>query len=283
MSERLAIIGCGRVGSNLALALQRIGHNVVAVVDENDEAAQACAHACGADTRVTACTALPSDLSMIFIAVADDQITTVARTLTVSSRTVVCHLSGAMTSDALAVLKPATALLASWHPVQTFSQPLLNSQLFFNIWFALEGEDAALRRLQPIIQELTGRSFVVSKDKKALYHLACTLAANYMVANIFLVQQVLSKAELPSLEVLSGLMRTTLENTIELGPAAALTGPIVRGDVVTVSSHLHVLKQELPHLAPIYQTLGRQLLALARQTRNIPAYDQLEEILNRGI
>ncbi len=277
MQERLAVIGCGRVGSNLALALHSVGRCVAVVVDENDQAAQACAAAVGA--QIAGCAALPNDLTMIFIAVADDQIAAVSRCITVGPQTVVCHLSGALNSE---VLKPAGLLTASCHPVQTFSQPLLNSQSFLNIWFALEGEEAALQRLQPVLRDLKGQWFIISREKKSLYHLACTLASNYLVGIAYLAQQILHKADVDSMEPIAGIMTRTLENIVRQGPAEALTGPIVRGDVATVQKHLDAIKSQAPEILIIYQTLGQQLISLARQRQDSPAYHKLEEMLHSG-
>jgi len=287
MQEHIAIIGTGRIGSNLALALLRSGHHLVAVVDEDAECARRCAQACGGGVVAVAYESLPPGLSLIFVAVPDDRIEEAARRLAstevVTQETIVCHLSGSLAADVLSPLRAQTMRLVACHPLQTFSSPLAGGEAFFDIYFCLQGDEGAWQRLKRVVQRLRGRAFVLAEEKKPLYHLACVLAANYFVGLAFLVQQILHRVDIESLQIMGPLWQTTLENILRQGPEQALTGPIVRGDVETVRRHLEEIKKEFPQLLKVYQDLGLCLLDLARKRSDKKAFATLEELLTNGI
>ena len=53
------------------------------------------------------------------------------------------------------------------------------------------------------------------------------------------------------------LARATLENAAKLGPENAATGPVVRGDIDTVRSHLDALTTAAPEALRLYVELTR--------------------------
>ncbi|NLP09144.1 DUF2520 domain-containing protein, partial [bacterium] len=193
MSERIAILGAGRVGTALALALPQAGHELVAVVDADHQAAAECANRCRKRGLVRTVETLPADLTLVFIATPDGRIQEAAQQLANASRitagTVVGHLSGSLTTDVLAPLAGQTKLLASCHPLASFSSSSAGRWAFRDIPFALQGDAAALQRLIPLIESLCGRYFFLAPEKKPLYHIACVLASNYFVGLASMVEE----------------------------------------------------------------------------------------------
>lgn len=59
------------------------------------------------------------------------------------------------------------------------------------------------------------------------------------------------------------LIEGTLENLKRTSPERALTGPIARGDVLTVRKHLDALRQSAPHLLPVYASLSTEVVRVA--------------------
>jgi predicted short-subunit dehydrogenase-like oxidoreductase (DUF2520 family) len=282
MPERVAIIGVGRAGAHLAMALQATSHSLAAILDENSHAAQQCQAACGA--AVATWNSLPAGLSTIFIAVPDAAIAaTAARladTAAVTPETMVCHLSGSLPAEVLAPLEHRTRLLASCHPLQTFSLELDDRRAFFDIPMALQGDEQALLRLTRLLQELRARCFFLTRENKPLYHLACVLASNYFVGLAAMVQQILHKIDLDSLEIMSALWQSTLKHILAQGPQQALTGPVARGDVATVQKHMEEINAAFPQFIEVYRALGRQLLELVRQQPDHADVTKLEELFN---
>jgi predicted short-subunit dehydrogenase-like oxidoreductase (DUF2520 family) len=80
----------------------------------------------------------------------------------------------------------------------------------------------------------------VPDEARVLHHAAATIAANHLVALLGQVERVAAAAGVP-LEAYLALARGALDNVDRLGPAAALTGPVRRGDEATVARHLAAL------------------------------------------
>jgi predicted short-subunit dehydrogenase-like oxidoreductase (DUF2520 family) len=83
-----------------------------------------------------------------------------------------------------------------------------------------------------------------------------------LLENIGLPEEVRTRALLP-------LLRGAVESLERATPTEALTGPIARGDDVTVARHTAALKAQAPQLWPIYRELGQVALSL---TRNLPQH-----------
>jgi predicted short-subunit dehydrogenase-like oxidoreductase (DUF2520 family) len=82
------------------------------------------------------------------------------------------------------------------------------------------------------------------------------------------------------LRMAAPLMRHSLENALESGPAEALTGPIARGDAQTVAGHLKALQAESPAAVPLYRMLSLKALQLAIE-RGLPEerYENMRRLL----
>ena len=69
------------------------------------------------------------------------------------------------------------------------------------------------------------------------------IAANHLVALLGQVERVAASIGAP-LDAYLDLARGSLDDVADLGPAAALTGPVRRGDTATVERHLAALPEE---------------------------------------
>ncbi|MGH8203795.1 MAG: DUF2520 domain-containing protein, partial [Steroidobacteraceae bacterium] len=132
--------------------------------------------------------------------------------------------------------------------------------------FALAGEMHALNAARRIVNALDGMPLVIPPTLRPTYHAAAVMASNYVIALLAVAARLLEDASVDSGKVLPALLplvRGTLDNLEHLGVAAALTGPIARGDADTIRLHLARLSAEDRAL---YCRLGLELLRLARQT-----------------
>jgi predicted short-subunit dehydrogenase-like oxidoreductase (DUF2520 family) len=100
---------------------------------------------------------------------------------------------------------------------------------------------------------------------RARYHAAAVIASNHMVALMGQVERMAAELGVPS-EAFLDLAAASLENVAALGPTAALTGPVARGDWDTVRHHLGVLH---PAERPAYLALAAEAARLA--ARDLPA------------
>jgi predicted short-subunit dehydrogenase-like oxidoreductase (DUF2520 family) len=91
-----------------------------------------------------------------------------------------------------------------------------------------------------VVGALDGRPLTVAERDRVRYHAAACIASNHLVALLGQVERIGASTGVPLAAYLD-LVRTTVENVAALGPAAALTGPVARGDEVTVARHLAAL------------------------------------------
>ncbi|WP_051279674.1 Rossmann-like and DUF2520 domain-containing protein [Chitinilyticum aquatile] len=276
------LIGPGRLGKTLARLLVASGdYQLLGIA--GGASPEAAREFIGAGEIGTLATLPPADFWLI--AVPDGAIADVARQLTAASAIrpgdVVFHCSGAGEAALLAPLQAKGAKMASLHPVFSFADPALAAQTFPGTRCALEGDALACERLEALVRSIGGEPFCLAPGGKAAYHAALCVASNYLVTLSQLALDTAALAgmnEAEALPLLHGLMTQTLANIGRLGPAAALTGPIVRGDAGTVQSHLHALAST-EQLSTCYTRLGIATLPLARQHLTDQLYRQMVDTL----
>ncbi len=185
----------------------------------------------GEDVRAAA-----AGVDLLLITTPDDAIRRVAQAVEPNEHTVVAHAAGAQSLDPL---QPHPRR-ASLHPLTSVPDPVVGAERLRNgCCFAVDGDPLVTE----LVAELGGRAFRVAPEDRVLYHAAAAIAANHLVALMGQVERVAAQAGLP-LEAYLALAEQTLANVRRLGPAAALTGPVARGDWATVARHLAALPPE---------------------------------------
>ena len=280
----VAIIGAGRLGSALAVALSESGYEIVALVSRRLAHARKSARAL--NTSPLALDATQLDLipraDLVLFTTPDDQITEAAtqfaqsltarasrprvRRAATAAAAVALHASGALASDALAPLRAHNFALGSLHPLVSISDAASSAKNLHGAFYCLEGDTPALRAARRIVRALDGHSFSVAARDKPLYHAAAVIASGHTVALFDLAATLLARCGLTptrARQVLLPLLRSTLDNLYTRPPAQALTGSFARADTTTVRKHLAALRNtELPDALAIYALLGQRSLQL---------------------
>ncbi|WP_157313945.1 Rossmann-like and DUF2520 domain-containing protein [Chitinibacter sp. GC72] len=274
---RLNLIGAGRLGKSIAQLAQQSGQYRLAGVYSRSLASSTAAGIwIGAGEVAAQLDDLPS-ADLWLIAVPDGAIASVATELAqagvVNADAVVFHASGALASDQLRPLAAQGVLTASLHPAFSFADPARAVQTFKGTLCALEGDAQAVAVLSDFTTTIGGRAFALSSEAgaKVAYHAALSMAANFLVTLSDLSLKTAEQAGIApevAQQLVLGLIRQTLNNIDSLGAAAALTGPIVRGDSATVAQHLAVLP---PATQAVYRALGVATVALAGERLSKPA------------
>jgi predicted short-subunit dehydrogenase-like oxidoreductase (DUF2520 family) len=262
----LNIIGPGRLGKSIACLAQP--HYQIAGVCASSLASSRDAVAfIGAGQACATLADLPrADLFLLAVpdAMIAEKAIELAASGVVQAGNVVFHASGASEASLLLPLKAAGASIASLHPAFSFADPARSVSTFAGTLCALEGDLEACDILHDFALALGGQPFTLAEGGKAAYHAALTMAANFLVTLADLSMQTARQAGINdeiALLLISNLMQQTLGNIRQLGPAAALTGPIVRGDQGTVDQHLSVLNNT--NSRRCYQSLGLATIQLA--------------------
>jgi predicted short-subunit dehydrogenase-like oxidoreductase (DUF2520 family) len=238
--RRARIIGPGRAGGALALVLAQVGWRVLPSLRRGDDLAAA---AGGVD--------------LLVLAVPDGALGEVAAAVEVVEATVVLHLAGSLGLDVLAPHPRRAAL----HPLVSLPSASVGAErLIAGAWFAVAGDPMAT----DIVNDLGGRAVPIADEQRAAYHAAAVIASNHLVALMGQVERVAESVGVPS-KAMWALAQGALENVQRLGPAAALTGPVQRGDWATVRRHVAALG---PNERPAYLAMARAAAALVG--RKIP-------------
>ena len=232
---RVRIIGPGRAGTSLHRALSDVGVDVAPLVGRDGDLPNATV-----------------GVHVVIIATPDARVAEVAAAIQPRDDVVVAHLSG---SVGLAPLEghPRRGVL---HPLVALPGPDLGAQRLRGAWFGLAaGGDPLIAEL---VAALGGRAIHIAEGDWVRYHAAAVIASNHLVALLGQVERVAASVGAP-LEAYLDLSRGTLDNVAALGPAAALTGPVRRGDTATVQRHLDALPAEE---RPAYEALAAEAARL---------------------
>jgi predicted short-subunit dehydrogenase-like oxidoreductase (DUF2520 family) len=241
----------------VALALVGAGWRPVAVAGRTPDAASTRRAVARFGAPAVPVADAGAGAALVVIATPDAAIDGAARELAprLEAGALVVHLSGARGLDALASVaeqRPDCAV-GALHPLQTFAAP--DPARITGCWAAVAGP--------PVVSELAralgAHPFVVADDRRAAYHAAAVVASNHLVALLGQVARLADVAGVP-FDAFRPLVETTVANCADRGPAAALTGPVARGDAATVAAHFDAL----PHAErDTYRALALAALVLS--------------------
>jgi len=269
VKKRIVLIGPGRLGQTVIRLLQEAGHEIRAIISRDAARARAAARFAGCPGKGTTDLSRVREGEVVLIALPDDHIASMALLLRqrrfLAPRSVLVHFSG---------LYPAAALLGedekglqslSIHPLQTFADAVLGVRLLPGSPFAVEGSEEALPLAERLVEEMGGHPFRISGAQKPLYHAAACTASNYLITLASVAGEMLKACGLKDDidRLMMPLISGTIRNLSALGPEAALTGPIARGDVETISKHLASLNGMPREISEIYRVMGRKTVDLA--------------------
>jgi predicted short-subunit dehydrogenase-like oxidoreductase (DUF2520 family) len=259
----VGVVGAGRVGAVLGAALRAAGHDVVAAAGESDASRRRMAELLpGAPRRKPTAVARACDL--LILAVPDDMLGNVVTMLADSGALHpgqhVVHTSG---RHGLAVLEPARqvgAAVAAMHPAMTFTGTSVDLDRLPGTVFGLTADAAERPFVEALVADLGGTPMWVPEEMRTLYHAGLAHGANHLVTLVTEAMEILSAAGAADpAGTLRPLLTAALDNALEQGDAA-LTGPIVRGDLGTVRAHLEDITANAPQTLASYVALARATL-----------------------
>ena len=258
----VAIVGAGRMGQGLALALGEAGHRVSLISRSSHPVIPPLRLQDGPRDQAL------RDASIVVLAVPDGAITSLAAELAgeaaVGPDHVVLHLSGLRDREALGPLTASGAALGSLHPLQTISDATTAAERFAGAYAGVEGDERAVSAAEALARSLGMVPVRIPAGAKPAYHAGAAFAANYTTALVAVAERLARAAGITpdvARRLYLPLIRGAAAN-LEAGPAAALTGPVRRGDVETVVAHLSALG---PEDRKLYVLLAREALRLARE------------------
>jgi len=269
----LNLVGAGHVGRALGRLFAAGG--AFTVQDVLTRAAASAREAVDFIGAGQACTTLaqmrPARVWML--AVGDDAIVPACEALAARGQlagAVVFHCSGAKASRELQAARAAGAHVASVHPVRSFADPQAVAADFAGTFCGIEGDQEALALLEPAFAAIGARLVRIDPAAKTVYHAAAVFASNYLVTVVDAALRAYEAAGVPASvarELARPLATEALANVFRLGPEAALSGPVARGDFATVARQQEAVTRWDAATGRLYEALVPPTAELARRKR----------------
>jgi predicted short-subunit dehydrogenase-like oxidoreductase (DUF2520 family) len=263
MSQAVSIVGAGRVGRALGRRLHELGWRVGGVTAQSMATARAAVRAIGEGHALDGLTHEILNSRFVLITAPDGAIEGVAEKLAqIGGKEwrgkVALHTSGALDFSVLRPLAELGAATGSMHPMQTFSNQ--NIPDLAQCIFGIDGCPTALKAARKMIHQMGGVAVRLSGANKAAYHAAGSFACVYVLVLIETATRLLMAQGFKRRQAMRALLplaRQTLNNFERIGPLAAWTGPLARGDFSTIERHVKALADLNPEYLAAYKPLAR--------------------------
>jgi predicted short-subunit dehydrogenase-like oxidoreductase (DUF2520 family) len=265
----LAIIGPGRVGTALGALYARGCNRAIAIGGRDKAKAEEAAKKIGHGAKAFDLAEAVPTASHIILAIPDDALESFAKEMRGSfvRGAVIVHCAGALGSLELSQnFAPGAYETGSMHPLQTFPTVAAAIEKLPGSYCFYEGSDNACHFIKKFGETVGMKPIKIAAQQKILYHAAASMASNFLVT---LLDTTLTLGEHAGIaretfwQALDPLIQATIANVGSLGTKGALTGPIARGDLGTVTRHLKSLDRECPEFSRLYRELGLQTARLA--------------------
>jgi predicted short-subunit dehydrogenase-like oxidoreductase (DUF2520 family) len=280
----VGVIGAGRVGTALAVALRRAGHQVVAA-SAVSAASRDRVERYLPGTPVLQPAEVIATADLVLLTVPDDALAGLVRGLAATGAPLagrmLAHTSG---RHGLAVLQPAAdlgALPLALHPVMTFTGRADDADKLVGICFGVTAPTVLRPAAEVLVMEMGAEPVFIAEADRGLYHAALAGAANHLVTQVVQAEDLLTKAGVAQpARMLGPLLSAALDNALRFGDAG-LTGPVARGDAETVAGHVEALRSDAPEALPAYLALARLTAsrALASGMLSAPDAQRLLDVL----
>ncbi len=273
MTQKIVIVGAGKVGTALAVLLQKAGYNIAGIASRTLASAGEAARRLSPSPPATDKAheiSLKGDI--IMLTTRDDVIQGVCKEIAqrggFRKGQIVLHVSGSVPSSILSPAKAQGCFIGSMHPLQSFADVDVAIETLAGSYFCLEGNAEAIDVAKALARALGGQVMTIRTEDKPIYHAAAVIASNFFVSIIDLslrFYEAIGIDREKGLTALMPLIEGSLNNIRKLGPVKGLTGPIARGDAEVVAHHLEAISRLIPEFAPAYRELARLNVDVGRR------------------
>jgi predicted short-subunit dehydrogenase-like oxidoreductase (DUF2520 family) len=280
----VAIIGAGRVGTAFALSLKRKKIKIISVVDRSLRKAKELSIKVKAENFTTKISEISSEANLFIIAVQDSHIKEIATELSRLNfnweENFAFHTSGALTSEELSELEKVGCKVFSLHPNFSFVSNFFSNEIldFNKSVFAIESDSKTSKKFAINFCKMMNWEFLVlRKNQKPIYHSLAVILSNYTVTQFHQIEKYLGKKAVKSY---LNLLLSTIQNIQNFGVDKSLTGPISRGDVLTVKKNLEALGTLHNELKIIYKKFGLLTLEIVKKKIDVSNFQEFQKVLS---
>jgi predicted short-subunit dehydrogenase-like oxidoreductase (DUF2520 family) len=266
-TPRIGFIGAGQLAVPLAWSLARAGYSIVGAASRSHASAEKLAGGIADGRAFVSAQDLVNASDLVIIAVADDAIAPVARSIAWQARHCVVHCSGATEVSALAPAAQSGASVGGFHPLQTFTDAEAAMRTLPGCTVGIEAESSLLGLLWSMAEALGCHPIRLPPGARALYHASGSFAGSFIIRLFNDALDLWSAFGVDREEAFRALLPLTQGTVAALeanGPVRGLAGPIARADAGTVERHIEAIRTRVPALLPAYLDLARRSLPLAK-------------------
>jgi predicted short-subunit dehydrogenase-like oxidoreductase (DUF2520 family) len=284
---RIGFIGAGQLAVPVAWSLARAGFQVVGAASRSRTSAEKLASGIADARAFDEPQGLADASDLVVIAVPDDAIAPVVRSLRWRKGQYVIHCSAATEVSALAAAAETGAAIGGLHPLQTFTNAEAAMQTLPGCAAAIEAEDQSLLDLLWATATALGcKPFRLPVGARPLYHASGSFAGSFLVRIMNDALDLWAAFGVDREQAFQALLPLTKGTVAALeanGPVKALAGPIARADVGTVERHIAALRERAPELVPTYLDLARRSVVIseAKGGASREKLDALRALLER--
>ncbi len=234
--NKIAIIGAGNLGWNLALNLNIAGFRILQIISKTLNSAKSLAAKVKSDFT-TDINYITKEADLYIIAVPDHEINVVIKSISWQDKLVI-HTSG---STPITIFDKHANNFGVIYPLQTFTKGKLIDVR--NIPFLIEANNTINeKRLIDFASVISMDVQVASSEKRLIFHLSAIVTNNFINYLFSLAEELLENNNIP-FTILDTLINETVKKAKELGPQKSQTGPAKRNDIKVIEKHLELLKE----------------------------------------
>lgn len=249
--QSVSFVGSGNVATHLAIALNKIGVEVVEVFSYHTENSKSFA-------KKLDCSIIESLQNMkltadiTILAVPDGKIQEISSQLP-DNDSIIVHTSGITEMSAIDGRKR----FGVFYPLQTFSKE--RKVDMSEVPFCVEANNADdLLILKDLASRLSKNVNEVNSEQRKLLHLTAVLVSNFSNHMYNLAHEILANKNI-DFDFLLPLIQETAQKVKDIKPGQAQTGPARRNDISTIDEHMEMLNA-FPEYREIYKLLSEQII-----------------------
>lgn len=277
---KIGFIGAGKVGFSIGKYLKIHGKHVIGYYSQSPKSAKEAAEF--TQTRLYKnLDTIVEDSDLLFLTVPDGAIQTVwesIKHLELKGK-ILCHCSGSLSSTVFSDIEQLGSFGYSIHPLFAISSKEYSYQQLNHAVFTLEGSEGKKEIMLNFMTELGNQVQCLATSSKVKYHSAAVFVSNHVTALMELGCKLLMECGFTEETANNALIPLFIGNATTIakeGTTKALTGPVERNDINTISRHLECLNSQQRQL---YCLLTKELLEIGKRKHPTTDYRELETII----
>ncbi len=257
--SKVVFVGAGNLATNLALAIDSIGIEIIQIVSRTVDSARILGDKLNTD-YTNNLSDINQNADLYIISVTDTALIDISLSLSLKNKLVV-HTSGTLEMN---ILNSISDDFGVFYPIQTFSKSEIIN--FLNIPICIESNSKRVELLLiNLANRISGTVHLISSEQRKTLHISAVFACNFSSYMYLVASEILNEQSL-DFNLLLPLIERTAAKLKNHKPEEAITGPSRRNDKAIIKKHLEWLKSK-PDYYTIYKLLSNNIINHFHETK----------------